>query len=295
MQVGTFTLEEGMFFDVQNDIQIACRTTEGTGISQPGEADTSAVLDSGRYFRVDILLVEYASFPFALGTRIGDHAACALAGGAGTSHAEESLLVANLAASTAGAAGSRTFTGSGAVAPAIFADLVAAHRDLSFSAKNRLFEFQRNVFAQIGATLRPAAAASASTEKISKAQEVTEDFAEVLDYVGVKTAGAAVYTGVTESVVGGAFVGIGQDTVGLAALFELLLRVGIVRVAIGMELQRQFAVGTLDLLVAGFAGNPEHFVVVAFYVAGQSSLSETSWSFVAAELQHGRGRPRLHC
>jgi hypothetical protein len=37
-----------------------------------------------------------------------------------------------------------------------------------------------------------------------------------------------------------------------------------------MKLQRQLAVGALDLLLVGFPGNSEHFVIVAFYVAGQN-------------------------
>jgi len=224
--------------------------------------------------------VEHAAFPFALGARIGDHAACALAGRAGTSHAEESLLITHLTASAARAAGSRAFAGSGAVAAAIFADLVAANPDLSFFAENRLFKFQCDVFAQIRATLRPAAAARASAEQISEAQKVAEDFAEILHHVGIKSAASAVYAGVTEAVVGGTLVGIGQDSVGFAALFEFFFRVGIIGIAIGMKLQRQFAVGTFDLLLAGFAGDSENLVIIAFCVARQSGLPESS--FVAS-------------
>ncbi len=66
------------------------------------------------------------------------------------------------------------------------------------------------------------------------------------------------------------FSRVRQDGVGFAALLEFFLGVGIVRIAIGMKLQRQLAVRALDLLVAGFAGNSEHFVVIAFYVTGQN-------------------------
>ena len=74
----------------------------------------------------------------------------------------------------------------------------------------------------------------------------------------------------SEAVVGGPFVSIRQDRVGFAAFFELLFGVGIVRIAIRMKLQRQLAVGALDLLLVGFAGNPKNFVIIAFYVAGQN-------------------------
>src|SRR6266852_1896662 len=41
-----------------------------------------------------------------------------------------------------------------------------------------------------------------------------------------------------------------------------------------MELQRQFAVGALELLIGGGAGYAQHLVVVAFSVAGQNGLSQ---------------------
>jgi len=39
-----------------------------------------------------------------------------------------------------------------------------------------------------------------------------------------------------------------------------------------MKLQRQLAVGALDLLLGGPADNPEDLVVIAFYVAGQNRV-----------------------
>ena len=74
----------------------------------------------------------------------------------------------------------------------------------------------------------------------------------------------------SKAVVRRAFVGIRQNRVSLAAFFEFFFRVGIVRIAIRMKLQRQLAIGALDLLLVGSAGHPEHFVIVAFYVAGQN-------------------------
>jgi hypothetical protein len=75
-----------------------------------------------------------------------------------------------------------------------------------------------------------------------------------------------------EAVVGGAFVGIRQNGVGFATLFEFFFRVGIIGIAIGVELKRQLAVGALDFLLTGPAGNPEDLVVIAFDVAGQNRV-----------------------
>ena len=41
-----------------------------------------------------------------------------------------------------------------------------------------------------------------------------------------------------------------------------------------MELERQFAIGALDLLIGGGAGYAQHLIVVAFSVAGQNGLSQ---------------------
>ena len=47
------------------------------------------------------------------------------------------------------------------------------------------------------------------------------------------------------AVVDGALVGVGKHGVGFANFLELFFRVGIVRITIGMVLQRELAVGAL--------------------------------------------------
>ena len=93
--------------------------------------------------------------------------------------------------------------------------------------------------------------------------------------------GASAQAGVTEAVVDAALFDIRQYGVGFAALLEFFFRVGIVGIAVGMELQRQFAIGALDLLLGGGAGQAQHLVVVAFSVAGQNGLSSNPFrSFI---------------
>ena len=148
---------------------------------------------------------------------------------------------------------------------------MAANRHIGFGAKDCFFEFKRHILAQVGAALGTTAAAGAAAKEISETKKVPEDFADVVEYRGIEPAGSsATHGGVPEAVVGGAFIGVGQDGVGLAAFFEFLFGGGIVGIAIRMKLQRQFAICALDLLLAGFPGNPKNFVVVAFYVASQN-------------------------
>ncbi len=78
----------------------------------------------------------------------------------------------------------------------------------------------------------------------------------------------------TITIIGGALLHIRQHGVGFAAFLELIFRVGIVRIAVGMVLERQLAIGAFDLLIGGGVGYPQHFIVVAFSVAGQNGLSQ---------------------
>ena len=66
------------------------------------------------------------------------------------------------------------------------------------------------------------------------------------------------------SVVGGALLGIGKDAVGFGRFLKLLFGGMIARIAVGMILQREFAVGALQFLLPRAAGDAEHFVIIAF-------------------------------
>ncbi len=75
--------------------------------------------------------------------------------------------------------------------------------------------------------------------------------------------------GVAVAVVDGALIGVGEDRVGFADFLEFFFRVRIVGIAVGMELQRQLAVGALQLDFGHGAGDAQHLVVIAFCVGGQ--------------------------
>src|ERR1700730_15848917 len=104
VQVVALAREKGMFLHVQHNIQISGGTTEGTHLARSGQANSRSIFDAGGNFDLDRALAQIAAFAFALGARIGDHVARALARRTSTRDAEESLLVANLTATVAGAA-----------------------------------------------------------------------------------------------------------------------------------------------------------------------------------------------
>ena len=274
-QIVAFALEERMLFDVENDVKISRGTSEIAGFSQAGIANAGTVFHAGRNFGFHCALTQHATFSFAFWTRIGDDLATSLTSGASACDAEETLLVTDLATSSASATGDGSFAGSSTRAVAVFAGFVASHSDLRLGAERGLFELQRQIFAQISATLGPCAPTTTSaTKEITKTEKVSEDVAEVLEDARIEagSAGGGADSGMSEAVVSGALVLVGKNGVGLAALLEFFFRVGIVGIAIGVILHGQLAVGTLDLSIAGRTADAQHLVVVAFSVRSQNSL-----------------------
>jgi hypothetical protein len=71
---------------------------------------------------------------------------------------------------------------------AFFASFVTAHRYASLCAECRFFELKGQIFAQISATLNPAASAAATRERVSEAEKFTENISEILKVTGIETA-----------------------------------------------------------------------------------------------------------
>ena len=137
VQIVALALEEGMLFYVQNHIEIAGRTAVKTAFSVSGEANAGAIFHAGGNLCVHRALPQNPAFAFAFRTGVGNDTARALAGGTGTRNTEKTLLVADLAAAVAGTAGDRRLARSGARTSALFAGLVAPHRDLGPRCRRR--------------------------------------------------------------------------------------------------------------------------------------------------------------
>jgi hypothetical protein len=229
-----------------------------TDFAGTGETDASSVFDPGRNLGIDRALPKDAAFPFALGAGIGDDIAAPLTCGTSPGDTEESLLITNLPATVTRAACSSTFPGRGTCAVAFFAGLVPPHADLLLNTEESFLELQREIFAQVGAALHTAAAPSAASEHVAEAEELAEDVAEILEDSGIEAGtlrGGAAKSSMAVSVVHGTLLRVGQHRVGFADLLKPLFRVGVVGIAVGMVLERQFAVGTLEFEVSDAAGH----------------------------------------
>ena len=107
------------------------------------------------------------------------------------------------------------------------------------------------------------AAATAAT-----AEDVAEDVAEIKATCSTAESGTAAHAaclegGVAILVVSGTLLPVGQGFVGFLRFLELLLRLGVVRIAVGMVLHRQLAISLLDIFLRRVAVDAEDFVIVA--------------------------------
>ncbi len=279
VQVIAFPREERMFFDVQHNVQVARRPTELPNLSSASKANPCAVFHARWNFGIHSALAQNAAISFAFRARIGDDASRPLARRTSPGDAEKSLLVANLSPTRAGAASRGAFSRSRARPVAILAGLVTTHRNPSLLAKERLFELERQVLAQIGAALNPAATASASpttAKHIAEAEELSEDVAEILEDRRIETCTlprSATQPSMPVAVIRGALVLISEHGIGFAHFLKLFFRVGIIRIAVRMKLQRQLSVRALKFHLSHGAADAQHFVEIAFCVRGQRNLS----------------------
>ena len=95
-----------------------------------------------RHLGFDHPLAQQAAFAFTLRAGIGDYAARALASWAGSSDAEEALLIPHLTAPIARPAGDRSFAGRRTIPAARVAGLMAANIHLLIGAEDRLVKFE---------------------------------------------------------------------------------------------------------------------------------------------------------
>src|SRR6185312_1508859 len=66
------------------------------------------------------------------------------------------------------------------------------------------------------------------------------------------------------AIVGGAFLGVAQDTIGFGVFLKFLFRFMIAGVAVGMKFERQPAVRRFERRFIAIAADAENFVIVAF-------------------------------
>jgi hypothetical protein len=121
-----------------------------------------------------------------------------------------------------------------------------ANANFGFSAEYRFFEFKIDILAQIGSPLRTGALAGTAAKNVANAEYVSEDVAEILESSPAKA--VASYSGMTEAIIRRSLFAVAENRVGFTCLFEPLLGVGVVGIAVGMILQSELAISALNFL-----------------------------------------------
>src|SRR6266704_1287728 len=274
-------LEEGMLLDADDHVEVAGRPPQAARLALAGDAELASRVDPGR--NLDLQLAFDRNLPLAVAglAFAGHHPARAAAAAAGAGHAEEALLESHLPRPAAGGTGGGLGPRGGAVSPALLAGLGPGDLDVGLGAEGGLLEGDLEVVAQVRP---PARAAAAAPEEVAEAEEVAQDVAEVREDRGVEP-GPRAHPGVTVGVVTLALLGVAERAVGFRALLEAVFRFLVARVAVGMVLEGQLAIGGLDLLLGGVARDPEHFVVVAF--GSHRERTRDGWQGARLRPEHG--------
>src|SRR5690606_826923 len=254
---------------------VARRRARRPGLALALQADAvAAVHPRGDLHRQHLLVLDPAR-PMAALARIADHLAAAAAFRARLLHGEDAALEAHLAAAAAGRTGfDLAILRTAAVASVALGK--GGDLDPLLGAGDGLFQVQLHHVADVGTAPCRARAAGAT-------EDGAEDVAEDVAHVRAATAAphALLERGMAMGVVGAALGRVGQHLVGLLAFLEGCLGRRVTRVAVGVVLHRAAAIGLLQLFVAGGALHAEHFVVVAFHLAG-------SWFWGGDAPQRGR-------
>src|SRR5512145_135156 len=269
MQISAFAMEEGVWLDAEENVEIAGRPPAHTGFAFAGEADARAVLDAGGNVDLERPLAPHTALPGAGPARFLDHLALSAARRASPLDGEKSLRRAHLAVAAARRTRDRLRAGLGAAAIARFARRRARHPDVRRLAEKRVLEADVEVVAQVGAVARaglPAAPADEFAEHlvedVGETAHVESEIAAALSAAAAKTIGPGFERGMTEAIVSGALLLVLEDVVSLADILEFLLGLLVPRIAVGVELHGELPVGLLEVLRAGATVDAQGRVVV---------------------------------
>ena len=129
-------------------------------------------------------------------------------------------------------------------------------------AAEALLERNFEIIPQIAAAARPVLAAPAAAHKF--AEHLVEDIGEAAGKAEIAGSSrtALLKCSMTEAIVGGTPLIVLQDVIRLIDTFEFAFRIFITRIAVGVILHRELAVGSLQVVGAGGSGDAEDLVKI---------------------------------
>src|ERR687887_1041647 len=293
-QVVAAAAEQRVLADVDLDDQVPGGRAGLAGLALALEADGGAVADPGGDADLQLAGADLAAPAAAVGARVVDHRAAALAGRAGAGQPEQALVAGDGAAAVAGRAGPRQRARPGAGAVAHVAGRRPGELERDGGAAHRLLEAEGDLAVDVpptpGGLLAPAEEVAEqvaqATAQVLDADPAPEPAREAAAEPARERAGADQAAGL---VVLGALLGVGQHAVGPADLLEALLRGPVAGVGVRVVLLGELPVGLLDVRRRGVLGNAEdgvevllqilrvvHGYLATFTIAGRRTLPRSS-------------------
>ena len=205
----------------------------------------------------------------------------------------------HLAAATALLAAFAAAARGRARAAAVLAGDSPANLELLGHAAGHLGQGELDAGFQIGPARLPAATAEATETAEAAAEDVAEDVAEgredVADVGEAAAEAAAARSLVAEAIVEAPLLRVGEHLIGLGGLLETRLGFLVARVAVRMQIERELAVGSLQLGGVGVAAHAQDFVVVSLITHGGRTVGYPKSRRLPPCLHGGASRTPEYC
>ena len=274
MKVVAITLENLVRFNTDFNIQVACRTAVGAGLTFALQTHTLTGVDTGRNLHFKRLHDFLEARTVAVRARIRNHRTGSMAVGARLLNREKALFGIN-DAGTVTVWTSRRFS-FGAAARSITNITFFPNRNTDFRriALGRLLKRNFKVVAQVhtlGGSRTALLTASTHTlaekfaENVAQVTHIAETARETFRAKTTETAGttgSAVYAGFTKSVISGTLLFISQNLVGFTNFLKLRLGLFIPIVAVGVILHGQTTISFFNFGCACAFIYTQYFVIV---------------------------------
>src|SRR5690625_2068345 len=250
MQVFVLAPENLVRLEPDFNIQIPRRPAIDAGLAVAGRTDSHSVVDTGRNGHLQRLVATDAANAVTGTAWILDFLTRAMASRAGLLNTEKALLHAHHDLPATHVAGDRAGAGLGTGAGTRFAGVPAGHTNFRVETVGRLFKRDVQRVAEIAAAIDLRTALTA-------AEDIAETIAEDIREPGLAHARPAgtgrirIYPGMAKAVVRGPLFIVRQDFIGLFGFFELIFRVGTIRVAVRVVFHGKPTIRLAQLVFAG--------------------------------------------
>jgi hypothetical protein len=285
VQVGFFTVEDGMLLNREKYVEIARRASVRSGLSFARHSEPVTIINTWRYVDLQLALRADISFAFALRAWTPDDLSATAALRTGPAYGEKALLKHDLAAAATNRTNCQTILRLGTRSIAAAASLHPGNLDFRRHASHDVLKTDLQVETDIFSALRAVSLPAAPAKEI-EAKEIAQDVFESGENTGVEPAArsGALDALVAETIVHRAFLRVAQNAVCLCCFLELLLSVFVAGISIRVVLERKLSIGALQRGFVGVSLNAQDLVVISLghghgqgltatlTIAGRSSL-----------------------